>query len=192
MHAECCGLGDSETKGSFAKGGEGSCLQKGQIPCVDPVFGWLVRIGAHRPLLRAALEAWAATMLRLVGDADGFALQAQPDKSQGRPPKSPGSNSAHRPRTGLPNMRSPRKPLSRSPDPNPAGTRTTASERHSHAPTSRRADLGSRHARLRRAKQKRSLRRPPRSRLVHCASEPRRRRDRRLAANAKERRSGPA
>jgi hypothetical protein len=33
----------------------------------------------------------------------------------GRPPKSPGSN-AHRPRTGLPNLRSPRKPLSRSAD----------------------------------------------------------------------------
>jgi hypothetical protein len=36
---------------------------------------------------------------------DAFALEAQPDQSQGRPPKSPGSN-AHRPRTGLPNPRS--------------------------------------------------------------------------------------
>jgi hypothetical protein len=35
-------------------------------------------------------------------DTDGSALPAQPDKSQGRPPKSPGSN-AHRPRTGLAN-----------------------------------------------------------------------------------------
>jgi hypothetical protein len=50
-------------------------------------------------------------------DTDGSALAAQPDKSQGRPPKSPGSN-AHRPRIGLPTMRSPREPLSRSPNPN--------------------------------------------------------------------------
>ena len=75
-------------------------------------------------------EQWA-------NDTDGFALEAQPGKSQGRPLKSPGSNSPSR-KTGLPNMRSPRRPLSRSPDPSPAGTRTTALKRHSHAPKSER------------------------------------------------------
>ena len=52
----------------------------------------------------------------------------------------PGLKHAHRPRTGLPNMRSPRKPLSRSPEPNPVRTRTTALERQFHAPTGRRFD----------------------------------------------------
>ena len=72
---------------------------------------------------------------RWANDTDGSALEAQPDKSQGRPPKSPGSN-AHRPRTGLPNMRSPRRPLFRSPDPNHGRARTTALEHHFHAPKS--------------------------------------------------------
>jgi hypothetical protein len=43
--------------------------------------------------------------------------------------------------TGLPNMRSPKEPLSRSADHNPARTRTTTLERHFHAPNSSSAAL---------------------------------------------------
>jgi hypothetical protein len=42
-------------------------------------------------------------------DTDGFALKAQPDKSQGRPLKSTGSKPIAQ--TGLPNMRSPKAPV---------------------------------------------------------------------------------
>jgi hypothetical protein len=47
---------------------------------------------------------------RWANDIDGSALAAQPGKSQGRPLKSPGSNSPIV-QNGLPNLRSPRKPL---------------------------------------------------------------------------------
>jgi hypothetical protein len=47
---------------------------------------------------------------RWANDIDGSALAAEPGKSQGRPPKSPGSNSPIV-QTGLPNLPSPRKPL---------------------------------------------------------------------------------
>jgi hypothetical protein len=53
-------------------------------------------------LLRPREKLWA-------NDTDAFALGAQPDKSQGRPPKSPGLR-AHHPRTGLPILRSPGSP----------------------------------------------------------------------------------
>jgi hypothetical protein len=42
-------------------------------------------------------------------DTDGFALEAQPDKSQGRPRKSTDSKPIAQ--TGLPNMRSPKAPV---------------------------------------------------------------------------------
>jgi hypothetical protein len=42
-------------------------------------------------------------------DNDGFALEAQPGKSQGRPTKSTGSKPIAQ--TGLPNMRSPKAPV---------------------------------------------------------------------------------
>jgi hypothetical protein len=47
---------------------------------------------------------------RWANDIDGSALAAQPGKSQGQPPKSPGSNSPIV-QNGLPNLRSPKKPL---------------------------------------------------------------------------------
>ena len=59
---------------------------------------------SHRSLLALGSKEREAPW---ANDTDGFALEAQPDKSQGRPMKSPGSNSTHRPTTGLPNMRSP-------------------------------------------------------------------------------------
>ena len=46
---------------------------------------------------------------RWANDIDGSALAAQPGKSQGRPLKSPGSKPIVQ--TGLPSLRSPRKPL---------------------------------------------------------------------------------
>jgi hypothetical protein len=60
----------------------------------------------HTPPPPLARLVWET---RWANDTDGSALKAQPDKSQGRPQKSPGSN-AHRPTTGLPNMRSPKSP----------------------------------------------------------------------------------
>jgi hypothetical protein len=46
---------------------------------------------------------------RWANDIDGSALAAQPGKSQGRPPKSPGSKPIVQ--NGLPNLAFPRKPL---------------------------------------------------------------------------------
>jgi hypothetical protein len=46
---------------------------------------------------------------RWANDIDGSALAAQPGKSQGRPLKSSGSKPIVQ--NGLPNLRSPRKPL---------------------------------------------------------------------------------
>jgi hypothetical protein len=46
---------------------------------------------------------------RWANDIDGSALAAQPGKSQERPLKSPGSKPIVQ--NGLPNLRSPRKPL---------------------------------------------------------------------------------
>ncbi len=50
-------------------------------------------------------------------DIDGSALAAQPGKSQGRPLKSPGSKPIAQ--SGLPNLRSPKRPLSQSAEPKP-------------------------------------------------------------------------
>src|SRR3954447_22464051 len=55
---------------------------------------------------------------RWANDIDGSALAAQPGKSQGRPLKRPGSKPIVQ--NGLPNLRSPRKPLSQSAEPKPA------------------------------------------------------------------------
>jgi hypothetical protein len=54
---------------------------------------------------------------RWANDIDGSALAAQPGKSQGRPQKSPGSKPIAQ--NGLPNLRSPRRPLSQSTEPKP-------------------------------------------------------------------------
>jgi hypothetical protein len=66
-----------------------------------------MNIQRYRPHLSSSLlsieqENWWAN------DIDGSALAAQPGKSQGRPPKSPGSNSPIL-QNGLPNPRSPNK-----------------------------------------------------------------------------------
>ena len=70
---------------------------------------------------------------RWANDTDGFALAAQPGKSQGRPMKSPGSKPIVA-KNGLPIMRSPREPLSRSLDANPRPDDSN-SRAQFHAPT---------------------------------------------------------
>jgi hypothetical protein len=81
-----------------------------------------------RPIARpTALTAAATAFLLEVdndeqenrgqNDNDGYALAAQSGKSQGRPPKSTGSQPIVQ--NGLPLLRSPRKPLSRSADRKP-------------------------------------------------------------------------
>jgi hypothetical protein len=69
-----------------------------------------MHVQPNRPHHRLPRLARQGRETQWANDTDGSALEAQPDKSQGRPPKSPGSN-AHRPRTGLPNMRSPKAPV---------------------------------------------------------------------------------
>ena len=63
-------------------------------------------LSSHPPFVAVGREnRWA-------NDIDGFALAAQPGKSQGRPPKSRARSPSRR--NGLPSLRSPRRPLSRS------------------------------------------------------------------------------
>src|SRR5919204_5845335 len=74
------------------------------------------RYRSHSILL--VVDAWEK---RWANDIDGSALAAQPGKSQGRPMKSPGSNTPIA-QNGLPSLRSPKGPcpsrpnLSRPPD----------------------------------------------------------------------------
>ena len=72
---------------------------------------------------------------RWANDIDGSALAAQPGKSQGRPLKSPGSNSPIV-QTGLPNLRSPKGPSSQSAEPKPPPDTTGAFKEQFHAPRS--------------------------------------------------------
>jgi hypothetical protein len=66
-------------------------------------------IQRYRPHL-SSLPSLITRENRWANDIDGSALAAQPGKSQGRPQKLPGSNSPIV-QNGLPNLRSPRKPL---------------------------------------------------------------------------------
>jgi hypothetical protein len=71
-------------------------------------------------------------------DIDGSALAAQPGKSQGRPPKSPGSNSPIV-QNGLPNLRSPKKaPRPGQSNLGPPADTTGALKEQFHAPTTER------------------------------------------------------
>jgi hypothetical protein len=67
-----------------------------------------MHIQRYRPhlVLLAVGDEWQN---RWANDIDGSALAAQPGKSQGRPQKLPGSKPIVQ--NGLPNLRSPRKPL---------------------------------------------------------------------------------
>jgi hypothetical protein len=68
-----------------------------------------MHIQRYRPHLSSSLLSIEQEN-RWANDIDGSALAAQPGKSQGRPLKSPGSNSPIV-QNGLPNLRSPKEPL---------------------------------------------------------------------------------
>src|SRR6478735_7683924 len=92
---------------------------------------------------------------RWANDIDGSALAAQPGKSQGRPPKSPGSN-APIVQNGLPNLRSPTKaPRPSRSNLSPPPDTTRALKEQFHAPTCGSRNLASVGLRLTRAHRQR-------------------------------------